>query len=169
MVVNAILSLRLVQSRRWFSPKPIGLEPLLGRLARATRAQVAVLVDGHQQAAMVQPEGSYRLTPPLRELCKGAQATGVPVLWTEPPSSRPQARTNVELDSAIVLPLTAQDARDGSEQKIVLLRHSRTAFNSRDLEAAMRQLHRLGPYPGGDGKVRLVPRSEPVAQPGATS
>jgi hypothetical protein len=118
---------------------------------------------------MVQPEGSYRLTAPLRELCKRAQATGVPVLWTEPPSGRPQARTNVELDSAIVLPLAAQDAQDASEQKIVLLRHSRTAFNSRDLEAAMRQLHRLGRYLGESGPVRVGLRSEPVAQPRATN
>lgn len=169
MMVNAVLSLSLVRSRRSYSPKPIGLEPLVGRLARATRAQVAVLVDGHQQVAMVQPEGSYRLTAPLRELCKRAQATGVPVLWTEPPSGRPQARTNVELDSAIVLPLAAQDPQDASEHKIVLLRHSRTAFNAGDLEAAMRQLHRLGWYPGENGPVRVAPRSGPVAQPGAAN
>jgi hypothetical protein len=49
----------------------------------------------------------------------------------------------------------------------VLLRHSRTAFNSRDLEAAMRQLHRLGRYPGENGPVRVVPRNESVTQPRA--
>jgi hypothetical protein len=75
----------------------------------------------------------------------------------------------VELDSAIVLPLAAQDAQDASEHKIVLLRHSRTAFNAGDLEAAMRQLHRLGWYPGENGPVRVAPRSGPVAQSGAAN
>jgi dolichol-phosphate mannosyltransferase len=165
MAVNAILAMGLVRARRAYSPEPIGLEPTLLRLAKATRAELAVLVDGLQNPVIIRPDGPYRMTAPVRELCKRAGTRGMPVLWTEPPSSRPQARTNVEMHSAIVLPFAAQNT---AGDKIVLLRHSRTAFDAADLEAAMRQLHRLGRFPSGTAPGRVKPRPAPVAQRPAT-
>jgi len=161
MAVNAILAKGLVRSRRAYAPEPIGVEPTLMRLAKATRAELAVLVDNLQHPVIVRPDGPFRMTASVRELCKRADTRGLPVLWTEPPSSRPQARSNVGMQSAIVLPFATQNA---AGDKIVLLRRSRTAFDSADLEAAMRQLHRLGRFPSGTAPGRVKPRPEPVAQ-----
>ncbi|MHB8332246.1 MAG: glycosyltransferase family 2 protein [Candidatus Dormibacteria bacterium] len=166
MAVNATLSFQLVRRRRRHLPQPIGLEPLLNRLARASRAELAALVGEDQRALLVRPEGEYKVTPLVRDLCRRAAATGVPVLWTEPPSSRPQARTNVELTSVIVLPVTA--LRPSSSLKVVLHRHSRTAFSPQDLEAAMRQLQRLGRFGEVEAPPRHQPRSEILAQADAT-
>jgi len=162
MGVNATLSLQMVRRRRQPPAQPLGLEPLLVRLSRASRADLAVLVNDEQQAILVSPEGDYRMTPLVRDLCRRAASTGVPVLWTEPPSSRPQARSNVELTSVIVLPMTSQRP---APLNAVLHRHSRTAFSPQDLEAAMRQLQRLGRL----GEIKVSPRgrarSEAVANP----
>ncbi|HUY55935.1 MAG TPA: glycosyltransferase [Candidatus Nanopelagicaceae bacterium] len=151
MAVNATLSLQMVRRRRRPPAQPIGLEPLLARLSRASRADLAVLVNDDQQPILVSPAGDYRMTPLVRDLCRRAATTGVPVLWTEPPSSRPQARTNVELTSMIVLPMTPQRP---APLKAVLHRHSRTAFSPQDMEAAMRQLQRLGRF----GEIKSSPR-----------
>ena len=81
----------------------------------------------------------------LRSLAERASYGGLPVLWTEPPSRRPQARTNVELASIMVLPLELP----GSERfTVALQRRTRSAFSSDDLEATMRQLERLRPRLG---------------------
>jgi len=157
MAVNATLSLQMVRRRRQPPDQPIGLEPLLVRLARVSRADLAVLVGGDQRPILVSPDSKYQMTPLVRDLCRRAATTGVPVLWTEPPSSRPQARSNVELTSVIVLPMSNQRPGD---LKTVLHRRSRTAFSPQDLEAAMRQLERLGRF----GEVAAAPRRRSLAE-----
>lgn len=141
MGANAVLSLQLVRRRRRATRSPLGLEPLLQRLVRVSRADQGAVLDSRLESVAVMPGEQYRTTRLVRDLCRRAGSSGVPVMWTEPPSGRPQARSSVELTSVIVLP-TDSSRRDCP--KVVLHRHRRTPFNSSDLEAAMRQLQRLG-------------------------
>lgn len=141
MAANAALSLQLVRSRRRIPTAPPGLEPLLRRLVRASRADQGALLGSGLEPLAVQPGEQYRVSRLVRDLCRRAGASGVPLMWTEPPSGRPQARSSVALNSVIVLP-TGGGRRDGP--RVVLHRRRRTPFNSSDLEAAMRQLQRLG-------------------------
>ncbi|MGA9919832.1 MAG: glycosyltransferase family 2 protein [Candidatus Dormiibacterota bacterium] len=142
MLVNATLNSQLARRHRRPSQGPIGVEPFLAHLGKVGKAQHTALLDqdGHEAAAWGrQPIGGTEL---LNSLAERARQGGVPVLWTEPLSNRPQARTNVELASIIVLPLELP----GSEGYTVALhRRTRSAFSSADLEATMRQLERLLP------------------------
>ena len=147
MAANAALSLQLVRRRRRSLSEPIGLDPLLARLTKVSRAQLAAVVDTDLQPILVRPDGDYALTSVVRDLCRRADSTGVPVLWTQPASGRPQARASVELTSLMVLPL---EARRQSALKVVLHRHSRTAFTAADLEATMRQVRRLDRFSDTD-------------------
>ena len=140
MAANATLSLQLVRRRRRSLPAPIGLEPLLSRLAKAGRAQLAAIVEANGRPLLVLPGSEYQLSHEERDLCRRTDATGVPALWTQPVSGRPQARASVELTSVIILPL---DSRWGQNLKVMLRRHSRSAFTSADLEAVMRQVGRF--------------------------
>jgi hypothetical protein len=119
------------------------LERFLARLQRAGRAELAVMLD-RSGCELGRVEGGST-SPLIASLAARARLTGVPVLWVEPPSSRPQARSNVELVSVIVLPL---ELPGSPGLTVVLQRHSRSAFSSADLEAAMRQLSRLRPQLG---------------------
>lgn len=141
MAANAALSLQLVRRRRRSLPGPVGLEPLLARISRVSGAERAAVLDAELKSVAVVPEGDYRLDSAARNLCRRVDATGVPLVWTQPASARPQARASVELISMMVLPL---EARTGPSLKLILHRHNRTAFTAADLEAAMRQLRRLG-------------------------
>ena len=93
----------------------------------------------------------------VASLAEIARDGGVPVLWVEPPSSRPQARTNVELESVMALPLALPGL---TGYTVALQKRSRSAFNSADLEATMRQLERLRPRlglgPAGDESGQAV-------------
>ncbi|MHB1499979.1 MAG: glycosyltransferase family 2 protein [Candidatus Dormibacteria bacterium] len=141
MAVNAGLSFQLVRRRRLRPPGPIGLEPLVNRLVRVGRADFGAVLDADLQLVLLTRGQDYRPPPGIRNLCRRAEATGVPGLWTEPASRRPQARARVEMSSAMVFPL---EALASARLKLVLIRHSRTAFSGADLEAVMRQLRRTG-------------------------
>jgi dolichol-phosphate mannosyltransferase len=143
MAVNGALNWQLARRHRRPSPSPIGLERFLARLQRAGRAELAVMLD-RSGCELGRVEGGST-SPLIASLAARARLTGVPVLWVEPPSSRPQARSNVELVSVIVLPL---ELPGSPGLTVVLQRHSRSAFSSADLEAAMRQLSRLRPQLG---------------------
>jgi hypothetical protein len=140
MAANAALSVQLVHRHGQSSSTPLEVDPLLARLIRVSRADKGAVLGENLAAIAVQPGEHYRLSRLVRGLCRRAGASGVPVLWTEPPSNRPQARSNVELNSVIVL-LTDSSRRDSP--KVVLHRRQCTPFTSRDLEAAMRQLQHL--------------------------
>ena len=140
MAANGALSLQLVRRRRRSLPAPIGLEPLLARLAKAGRAEVAAIISADAKAVLVLPESNFQLSREECALCRRTDATGVPALWTQPISGRPQARSSVELTSLMVLPL---DSRWGEHLKVMLRRRSRSAFTSSDLEAVMRQMGRF--------------------------
>ncbi|MGA8427534.1 MAG: hypothetical protein WB801_08110, partial [Candidatus Dormiibacterota bacterium] len=96
----------------------------------------------------------------LTSLAERAREGGVPVLWVEPPSSRPQARTNVELDSVMALPLELPSLAGFT---VALQRRARSAFSAADLEATMRQLERLRPRLG------LEPTGQAGGQPEAVA
>ncbi|MGB6770960.1 MAG: hypothetical protein WBF51_03030, partial [Candidatus Dormiibacterota bacterium] len=120
-------------------------------------AQLTVMLDpqGQQLAVTGQPSaGVSRLLTSLAELARDG---GVPVLWVEPPSIRPQARTNVELESVMALPLALPGFAGCT---VALQKRSRSAFSSADLEATMRQLERLRPRlgmgPSGDNSGQPV-------------
>ncbi|HVB13501.1 MAG TPA: glycosyltransferase family 2 protein [Candidatus Dormibacteraeota bacterium] len=142
MGVNAALNWQLARRHRRPSPSPVGVDQFLTRLGRVGRAQLTALLDrdGHEVAHWGRP--AVAVTELLGSLAERASRSGVPVLWTEPLSNRPQARTNVELASIMVLPLELPGS-DGFT--VALERHTRTAFSSADLEAAMRQLARMRP------------------------
>ncbi len=141
MAANATFSLQLVQRRGRASRSPLGVEPLLQRLVRVSRADLGAVLDRQGEPVSVHPGERYHPTRLVRDLCRRSGSSGVPVMWTDPPSGRAQARSNVELNSVIVLP-TEAGRRDCP--KVVLHRHRRTTFTSADLEAAMRQLQRVG-------------------------
>jgi dolichol-phosphate mannosyltransferase len=143
MVVNGALNWQLARRHRRSSLRPIGMERFLARLQRAGRSELTVILDqsGHELGQVE----SGAVSPLMASLAERARLTGVPVLWVEPPSSRPQARSNVELVSVIVLPLGLPGSPGLT---VVLQRHSRSAFSSADLEAAMRQLALLRPQLG---------------------
>jgi len=140
MAANAALSLQLVRRRRRSLPTPLGLEPLLSRLAKAGRAQSAAIIEADAKPVLMLPQSAYQLSREERDLCRRADATGVPALWTQPVSGRPQARASVELTSVMVLPL---DSRWGQHLKVLLRRQSRQPFTGDDLEAVMRQMGRF--------------------------
>ncbi len=140
MAVNAWLSLRLVRRGRRIPDTPVGSLALLQRLARAARADHAVLLGPDMAVLASHPGEQYRPTRTVRDLWRRAGSTGRAIMWTTPPSGRAQARASVAVDSIIVIPVAA-GAPDQS--RVVLLRHRRTPFTSADLDAAMRQLQWL--------------------------
>ncbi|HUY60847.1 MAG TPA: glycosyltransferase family 2 protein [Candidatus Dormibacteraeota bacterium] len=142
MGINASLHLQIIH--RYHRPlnEPVGVDAFLARLTRVSRAETAAVVDTAGTVVSVRPVGEYSVSPVVKDLCARAGASGVPVLWTEPPSGRPQARTNVEMTSLIVLPLDPQQPRP---RCVVLHRNQSSPFTPGDLEAAMRQLHQLWP------------------------
>jgi dolichol-phosphate mannosyltransferase len=148
MLVNAALNSQLARRHRRPTQEPIGVDHLLAHLGRVSRAQHTALLDQEGGAAATWGRPSTAIPELLNSLAARARQGGVPVLWTEPLSNRPQARTNVELASIIVLPLELP----GSEGFTVeLQRRTRSAFSSDDLEATMRQLERMLP------RLALVP------------
>lgn len=156
MAVNIALNWQLARRHRRPSLQPIGVDRFLSQLGRAGRAQLTVMLDpqGHQVAVAGQPAAS--VTELLISLAQRAREGGVPVLWVEPPSSRPQARTNVELESVMALPLELPGFAGFT---VALQKRTRSAFSSGDLEATMRQLERLRPRLG------LAPTTEVSVQP----
>ena len=154
MAVNAALNFQIVRTRRRPSEGPLGLEPLVQRLMRVGRADFAAVLDHEFKPVLVSGGGDYRASSGVKNLCRRADSTGLPGLLTEPASKRPQARSSVEMTSAMVFPLeTSAPARF----KLVLLRHSRRAFSGADLEAVTRQLRR-----SADRITFPLPAAEPV-------
>ena len=141
MAVNAGLNFQIVRTRRRPGAGPLGLEPLVNRLVRVGRADFAAVLDKDLKPVLLTGGGEYRVSSGVKNLCRRAETTGMPGLLTEPASKRPQPRASVELTSAMVFPL---ETPASSRLKLVLLRHSRSAFSSADLEAVMRQLRRSG-------------------------
>ena len=75
-----------------------------------------------------------------------------PILWVESPSNRPQPRRNVERTSALLIPQTGDE---GTGHVAVLLRHSSTPFDARDLDTAvawMADVPLPAPAPAGPGR-----------------
>ncbi len=142
MAVNASLHLKIIHRYHRPLDEPIGVDGFLARLTRVSRADRAAVVDTSGTVVSVRPAGEYEVSPVVGDLCARAGTSGVPVLWTEPPSGRPQARTNVEMTSLILLPL---DTQQGATRCVVLHRNQASPFTPGDLEAAMRQLHQLWP------------------------
>ena len=142
MVVNAALNWQLARRHRRPAQGPLGVDHFLARLGRVSGAQHTALLNhaGQETANWGRtwaPGGEL-----LTSLAERSRQGRVPVLWTEPLSNRPQARTNVELTSIIVLPLEIP----GSESfTVALQRRTRSAFSAADLEATMRQLERMLP------------------------
>jgi dolichol-phosphate mannosyltransferase len=142
MLVNATLNSQLARRHRRPGHGPIGVDLFLAHLGRVGKAQHTALLDQDGREAAAWGRRAPGGTELLNSLAERARQGGVPVLWTEPLSNRPQARSNVELASIIVLPLELP----GSEGFTVALhRRARSAFSSADLEATMRQLERLLP------------------------
>lgn len=140
MGVNASLYLQIIHRYHRPLDDPIGVDAFLARLTRVSRAERAAVVDTKGTVVFVRPGGEYSISTAVTDLCARVGATAVPVLWTEPPSNRPQARTNVEMTSLIVLPL---DPQQTVPRCVVLHRNLSFPFTPGDLEAAMRQLHQL--------------------------
>ena len=142
MLVNSALNSQLARRHRRPSLAPIGVDRFLGKLGRVGGAQHTALLDesGHEAASWGVPS----TTSPelLHSLADRARLGGLPVLWTEPLSNRPQARTNVELASIIVLPLELPESEIFS---VALQRRTRSGFSSSDLEATMRQVELMLP------------------------
>ncbi|HUY24959.1 MAG TPA: hypothetical protein VMV09_06610, partial [Candidatus Saccharimonadales bacterium] len=109
------------------------------------RAQLTMMLDPQGQQLAVTGQPPARVSQLLSSLAELAREGGVPVLWVEPPSNRPQARTNVELESVMALPLALPGFAGCT---VALQKRSRSAFSSADLEATMRQLERLRPRLG---------------------
>jgi dolichol-phosphate mannosyltransferase len=145
MAVNIALNWQLARRHRRPSLQPIGVDRFLAQLGRVGRAQLTLMLDpqGHQLAVAGQPAAA--VPELLTSLAQRAREAGVPVLWVEPPSSRPQARTNVELESVMALPLELPGFAGFT---VLLQKRTRSAFSSGDLEATMRQLERLRPRLG---------------------
>ena len=145
MGVNGALNWQLARRHRRPSQLAIGIDHFLAHLGKVSGAQLTALLDQNGREVAFWGRPSAEATELLRSLAERASYGGLPVLWTEPPSRRPQARTNVELASIMVLPLELP----GSERfTVALQRRTRSAFSSDDLEATMRQLERLRPRLG---------------------
>lgn len=142
MAVNAAFNWQLAQRHRRPSASPVGVEQLLAQVSRVGGAQLALLLDGEGQ--LLSSQGSLELGSAdlVRHLAEQARQGGRPLLWTEPPSTRPQPRTNFDLTSMMVLPL---ELTGSGSLTVALQRRARTGFGSADLDAAIRQLDRLRP------------------------
>ncbi len=147
MAVNGTLNWQLAARHRQPQTQPLGLDRFLGQLQRAARADGARLLDRGGRLLGESGLESGTAASLRSQLAERAGRTGVPVLWVEPPSGRPQARSNVELDSLIVLPL---ELPGHGPCTLALGRHSSSALGSADLEAAMRQLVLLRPRLGAE-------------------
>ncbi|MGA8207539.1 MAG: glycosyltransferase family 2 protein [Candidatus Dormiibacterota bacterium] len=160
MAVNATLNWQLARRHRHPSLQPIGVDGFLAQLARAGRAQLTVMLDAQGQQVAVAGQPAAEVSKLLTSLAERAREGGVPVLWVEPPSSRPQARTNVELDSVMALPLELPSLAGFT---VALQRRARSAFSAADLEATMRQLERLRPRLGSEPTGQAGGQPEAVA------
>jgi len=165
MAVNATLNWQLARRHRRPSLQAIGVDHFLNQLSRAGRAQLTVMLDPQSQQVAVAGQPAAGVSPLLSSLAERAREGGVPVLWVEPPSSRPQARTNVELESVMALPLELPGFAGFT---VLLQKRTRSAFSSADLEATMRQLERLRPRLGlgaaGEASDRTVAVASGSAQ-----
>ena len=162
MAVNAGLSFQVVRRGRRSADAPVGAAAMLQRLARASRADQAVLLGTDLAVLALHPGEQYRPTRTVRDLWRRAGSSGRAIMWTTPASGRAQARSSVPVDSIIVIPMEP-GGREGP--RVVLLRHRRTPFTSADLDAAMRQLQRLGR--SGRDPVPVRPSSpSPLVSPG---
>lgn len=160
MAVNAVVSLRLVRWGRRVPDSPVGSLALLQRLARAARADQAALLGVDMAVLASYPGEQYRPTRTVRDLWRRAGTSGQAIMWTTPPSGRAQARASVGVDSIIVIPAAA-GPRDGA--RVVLLRHRRTPFTSADLDAAMRQMQRLGRADARAQATKVPPTSSRIS------
>jgi dolichol-phosphate mannosyltransferase len=138
--VNASLDVQIIHRFRRPLDEPIRMDEFLARITRVSRAERAAVVDTEGTVVSVHPGGEFPVSSAVKDVCDRARAAAMPVMWTEPPSNRPQARTNVKMTSLIVLPLNPQQA---VPQCVVLYRNQSSPFTAGDLEAAMRQLHQL--------------------------
>jgi dolichol-phosphate mannosyltransferase len=156
MLVNGTLNRQLVQRQSRPSVQPLGLDRFRAELARVTGAERVAVLDARGRPFGASSDAGPALAPAVADLVQRAGLSGLPILWTEPPSSRPQARANVESTSLIVLPL---DLAGYEGFTVALQRRARSGFSSSDLEAAMRSLRRLRPRLGMDpadpGQVQL--------------
>ncbi|MGA7088306.1 MAG: glycosyltransferase family 2 protein [Candidatus Dormiibacterota bacterium] len=160
MAVSATFNWQLARRHRRPAQQPIGVDHFLTQLNRAGRAQLTVMLDPQGQQLAVTGQPPAAVSQLLTSLAELAREGGVPVLWVEPPSSRPQARTNVELESVMALPLALPGFAGCT---VALQKRSRSAFSSADLEATMRQLERLRPRLG------LGPSGDDSGQPVAVA
>ncbi|HEY6537897.1 MAG TPA: glycosyltransferase family 2 protein [Candidatus Dormibacteraeota bacterium] len=144
MAVSAALNWQLARRHRRPPAEPIGVDRFLAQLGRRAGAELASLFDA-QGATVASWVAAGRGGEAALELGRRARQTVVPVVWTESPSNRPQARANVEVVSIMVLPLELAGAEGLT---VAFQRHTREAFSSRDLEATMRQMDRLRPRLG---------------------
>lgn len=141
MAINGLLNWQLLRRQSQPSSQPLGLERLLERLARASAADRGLVLDGG--GTLLGAAGVSTVAPgTAARLALRAAGSGRPLVFTEPPSSRPQARASVGLESVMVLPLELA-GQPGAV--VVLQRLGRAGFSSADLEAAMRSLRRLAP------------------------
>lgn len=76
------------------------------------------------------------------QLIETVARRGRPMLWMETPSSRPQARVNVEVTSALLLPRPTKDGRRPTVA--VIARHACEPFRMHHLQRAISWLDRKG-------------------------
>lgn len=84
------------------------------------------------------------------DLVERAARQNRPILWVESPSSRPQPRRNVERMSALLVPRSSGD--EGTEHVAVLMRHSTTPFDARDLDTAIAWMASSTPHVTDPGR-----------------
>ncbi|HVC39099.1 MAG TPA: glycosyltransferase [Candidatus Dormibacteraeota bacterium] len=159
MAVSAALNWQLARRHRRPARSPVGVDHLLAHLGRVGGAQLAALLDREGAPMAVWSRAGAGVTERLMALAGRAGPGGVPMVWTEPRSNRPQARTNVELASIMVLPL---ELAGFEGYAVALERNSRVAFSSADLEATMRQLERMLPRLALEAGPQLVPAPAPA-------
>jgi dolichol-phosphate mannosyltransferase len=163
MAVNAALNWQLARRHRRPSIQPLGVDRFLAQLGQLVGAQFAVILDAEGGELSRSGPTSGPISDQLLSLAQRARQDALPVLWAEPSSSRPQARTNVSLTSVIVLPLGLPGFAGFT---VALERHARSGFSSSDLEAAMHVLERLRPRLGLGEPAPTTGLAASPAQPG---
>ncbi len=145
MAVNGALSWQLARARRRAPATPVGLEQFLEQLRRTGHGQLAALLDPGGRVLAFRGQGELEASGWLRSLVAGAGAGGRAMLSTLPASSRAQARSSIELVSAMVIPLQLPGWGRGT---LVLQRRSRRSLGQGDLEAVLRRLEGMLPRVG---------------------
>ncbi len=158
MAVNGAVNWRSVRRR------PSGWsEVAVNEGVQAALARLALLVSADRAYAL--PVGSRPAGTVPPELLARVASSRRPGLWTEAASYRPQRRTNIEVTSALVLPVVQEDE---VLAVVVCERHAKRSFDHTALEIATGAVDGIrGPLadamPSRDGPGR------PAAHPGARS